>query len=165
MDKEQHSNSKPVNAIAATATISTNTTTYGAWIDTLNYRSLVVPIDVDWTTDGQIDSIGFQGADASDQSDAADLDASENLFYPGSFPITADALVHVGCIAKERYVRLKIVTTGFSSGSIVIPKTSGLLLDSMYKPQVKESSVVADADVRNPAQTGDAVTTAPKRTA
>lgn len=164
MDKEQFSCSKPVNAIAATATIDSDTTTYGAWIDTQNYRSLTVPIDAVRTTDGQIDSIGFQGANLAGQADAADLDDSENLYYPGSFPLALTGLIHVGCVAKDRYVRLKIVTTGFTSGSIVIPKTTGLLQDSLYKPQVKESSVVADADVRNPAQTADAVTTAPKRT-
>lgn len=163
MDKEQFSNSKPVNAIAATATISTDTTTYGAWIDTKDYRSLIIPIDAVRTTDGQIDSIGFQGANLAGQADAADLVAGENLFYPDDFPIVLTGLVHVGCIAKDRYVRLKIVTSGFTTGNIVIPKTTGFLMDSYFKPQVKESSVVADADVRMPDVTGDATTTAPKR--
>jgi len=165
MIKEQFSCSKPVLAIAATETINSNTTTYGAWIDTQNYRSLTVPIDADWTTDGQIDSIGFQESAVVGHGDAADIPEAENLYYPGSFPIVADALIHVGCVAKERWVRLKIVTTGFSSGNIVIPKTAGLLQDSVIKPQVKESSVVADADMIMPSSTADAVTTPPKRTA
>ncbi len=120
MDLEQFSNSKPVVAVAAETTINTNTTTYGAWIDTLDYRSLTIALDADWTTDGQIDSIGFQGANLAGQADAADLDDSENLYYPDDFPITADDIIHVGCVAKDRYVRLKIVTTGFSTGNIVI---------------------------------------------
>lgn len=164
MDLEQFSNSKPVNAIAATATISTDTTTYGAWIDTQGFRSLTVPIDADWTTDGQIDSIGFQGADESDKSDAADLPDAENLYYPGDFPIDADGTIHVGCVAKTRYVRLKIVTSDFTSGSIVIPKTTALLQDPWAKPIVKESSVLADADVVSPGKTADSETTHPKRT-
>lgn len=164
MIKEQFSGSKPVLAIAATS-IVTDTTTYGEWIDTQNYRSLTIPLDFDWTTDGQIDSVGFQGSNDVGHADAADLDDAENLYYPGSFPVTADALIHVGCVAKDRYVRLKIVSTEHTAGSIAIPKTAGLLQDSVVKPQVKESSVVADADMVMPSSTGDAVTTPPKRTA
>lgn len=165
MDKDRFSETKPVVAIAAETTINTNTTTYGAAIDTQFYNSLTIPIDVDWTTDGQIDSIGFQESSDSGVADAwEDIPEGENLYYPGDFPITADDLIHVGCVAKEQYVRLKIVTTGFSSGNIVIPRTIGLLQDSLTQPMVKESSVIADADVISPGQTGDAVTTPPKRT-
>lgn len=165
MNQETFSDSKPVNAIAATLTLTTNTTTYGASIDTQFYNALIIPIDVDWTTDGQIDSIGFQESSDNGVADAwADIDDSENLYYPDDFPITADALVHVGCVAKERYVRLKIVTSGFSSGNIVIPKTTGFLQKGYVKPNEKESSVLADADIVSPGQTADAVTTPPKRT-
>ena len=162
MIKEQFSNSKPVLAIGATS-IVTDTTTYGEWIDTQNYHSLTIPLDFDWTTDGNIASVGFQGANESDYSDAADLADAENLYYPGSFPVTGDALIHVGCVAKDRYVRLKIVTSGFTTGNIAIPKTAGLLQDSIISPQVKESSVVADADMIMPSTTADATTTPPKR--
>ena len=163
MNKEQFSNSKPVNAVAATATITTDTTTYGAWIDTLYFRSLTIPLDLTVTTDGQVDSIGFQEANESDKSDAADCDDAVNLYYPDGFPIDASALVHVGCVSKKRYVRLKIVTSEFASGSIVIPKTAGLLQDSYVKPDIKESSVIADEDIISPGALADADTTAPKR--
>lgn len=165
MDRERFSESKPVTVLDAETTITTDTTTYGVSIDTQFYKSLTVGLNIDWTTDGQIDSIGFQESSDNAVADAwADIDDSENLYYPDDFPITADDVIHVGCVAKERYVRLKIVTTGFTSGSIVLPITIGLLQDSITQPMVKESSVIADADVISPGQTGDAVTTPPKRT-
>ena len=162
MNTEKFSDSKPVAALAAT-TLNTGTLTLtGETIDTQFYNSIVVPVDFDWTTDGQIDSILWEESDnASAWSAVPDADS---LYYPGSFPIIADALVHVGCVSKKRYVRLKITASAFTSGNIAIPKTAGVLLDSLTKPMVKESSVLADSEVISPGQTADAVTTPPKRT-
>lgn len=166
MDKERFSHSAPVLASADT-TISTDTTTYGEWIDTLGYGSLTVGLDVTITTDGQIDSIGWQGADEDDQSDAADLDDSLALYYPDAFPIatTGEQQIHVGTVAKSRYVRMAITTSEFSSGSIAIAAAVGLLQDSDTTPAVKESSVIADDDIVSPGDEGDTATTFPKREA
>lgn len=164
MNTEKFSESKPILAYDGTV-INADGTTFGESIDTKGYRSLVIPLDLTRTTDGQIDSIGFQESSDNNVSDAwADVDDSENLYYPDDFPVALTGVVHVGSVAKERYVRLKFVASAFTSGNIAIPKTLGFLQDALTKPERKESSVIADADVLSPDQTADAVTTPPKRT-
>jgi hypothetical protein len=162
MDKEQFSCSKPVLAFTPGAlSLGDN---FGLSIDTFNYRSLTMAIAATITT-GEVASIKFQESSDNNSVDAwADIPEGENLYYPGSFPLTGAGakLVNVGCVAKERYVRVNIVCTG--TVDIALSQALAQLQDSMFKPQVKEASVVADIDVRNPAPTGDAVTTAPKRT-
>ena len=163
MNTERFSESKPVLALtAAQGTLASATTTLGEAIDTKGYRSLTIPLDIDITT-GEIASIGFQESSDDGVADAyAAIDDSEVLYYPDDFPVDADKVVHVGCVAKERYVKLSIVTTG--TVAIAIPKSLALLQDALTKPERKESSVIADADVISPDQTADAVTTPPKRT-
>jgi hypothetical protein len=141
MNKDQFSNSKPVLALAETAIVAAGTT-LGEVIDTLTYRSLIIPINIDWTA-GTLDSIGFQESDVSG-SGYTDCDDSLNLYYPDAFPAGADALVHVGCISKKRYVKLKIVASG-GTCTITLSEASGFLMDG-DAPQVQESSVIADAD-------------------
>ena len=158
MDKEKFSDSKPVELIAPGTALAASVT--GASIDTLNYRSLTASIDLTTLSAGSLDSVKFQESSDNGVADAwADIDDSETLYYPDDFPYSAPALLHVGCVAKERYVRLVLTCTG-PTGTVV---AFGLLQDSMYKPQVKESSVIADADVIAPGPLADADTTAPKR--
>jgi hypothetical protein len=158
MDREQFSNSKPVSAFAAAAlSLGANN---GVSIDTQNYRSLTIPVSLTITT-GEVSGISFE--DSPDNSVWTPVPAVENIFYPGSFPLTGAGakLVHVGTVAKERYVRMVITCTG--TVSIAADIMAGLLQDSQYKPQVKESSDVADADIIAPGKLADADTTAPKR--
>ena len=162
MNKEKFTESIPVLATAA-LTINTDTTTYGEWIDTQFFNSLTVPLDIDITTDGEIASIGFQGSDVVGHADAADLDDALNLYYPDAFPVDADAVVHVGCVAKTRWVRLKIVSTDHSSGSIAIPKTLALLQDSIRKPLTVASSVIANTDIHSQGDLADMSSTYPPR--
>ena len=162
MNKEQFTCTKPVLATAALS-IVTDTTTYGEWIDTQFFNSFTVGLDIDITTDGEIASIGFQGSDVVGHADAADLADDLNLYYPDGFPVDADTIRHVGCVAKTRWIRLKIVSTDHAAGSIAIPKTIGLLQDSIRKPLTFESSVIADADIHSQGDTGDASSTYPKR--
>lgn len=161
MNTEKFSDSKPVAALAATTLETGTLTAQGETIDTRFFQSFTVALDIDVTTDGQIDSIKFEESD--DGSTWADCDDSENLYYPDAFPIDADQVVHVGCVSKKRYIRLDIISSGFTTGNIAIAKAVGLLQDAMTKPMVKESSVLADADVRSPGDEADTETTAPKR--
>lgn len=157
MNTEQFSRSKPVAGIDAGTALATTVT--GNSIDTLEYRSLTLALDIAISA-GTVDSIKFQESSDNGVSDAwADVDASEDLFYPGSFPVSADGLIHVGSVAKERYVRL-VVECSTPTGTI---GALGLLQDSNTTVAVKTSSVIADADVISPGETGDAVTTHPKR--
>ena len=159
MIKEQFSCSKPVSAFAAGAlSLGANN---GVSIDTKDYRSLTIPVSLIITT-GEVSAISFE--DSPDNSVWTAVPSGENLFYPGSFPLTGAGakLIHVGTVAKERYTRMVITCTG--TVSIAADIMAGLLQDSVIKPQVKESSVVADANIINPGKTADAETTPPKRT-
>ncbi len=156
MIKEQFSCSKPVKAYTAGA-LSPGANV-GLSIDTRNYRSLTVALDLTVAAN-QIESISWE--DSPDNSVWTAVVEAENLYYPDGFPITADGLIHIGTVAKERYVRFTINAVAIT-GTVVA--SYGLLQDSVVKPQVKESSVVADADIIAPDQTADAVTTPPKRT-
>jgi hypothetical protein len=157
MITEKFSDSKPVEAIAPATALATTVT--GSAIDTQFYNSLVLNLDIAISA-GSVDSIKFQESSDSGVADAwADIPAQENLYYPDDFPVSANALLHCGCVAKERYVRLVVTCTG-PTGTI---GSQGFLQDSLTKPMVKESSVIADADVICPDDTADAASTPPKR--
>lgn len=163
MNVDRFCESKEVVALtAAQGAIGTGSNT-GESIDTFGYGSLTVGLNVSTVTAGEIDSIVFQESSDNGVADAWEDVADESLFYPDGFPITATGTVLVGCVAKERYVRLNI--TGDATADIVIDAALGLLQDSEARPQRKESSVLADADVNSPGTTADAVSTPPKRTA
>ncbi len=158
MNVDKFSDSKPVEAIAAGTALAATVT--GNSIDTKNYRSLTLALDIAISA-GSVDSVKFQESSDNGVSDAwADVPDAETLYYPDGFPISADAVVHIGSVAKERYVRPVLTCTG-PTGTV---GSLGFLQDSLTKPQVKESSVIADADVNSPDKTADAVATPPKRT-
>jgi hypothetical protein len=157
MNQEKFSDSKPVEAIAPTTALAATVT--GSAIDTQFYNSLILNLDITISA-GSVDSVKFQESSDSGSSDAwEDIPAQENLYYPDDFPVSASAILHCGCVAKERYVRLVVTCTG-PTGTI---GSQGFLQSSLTKPMVKESSVIADADVISPDATADAVSTPPKR--
>ena len=141
MLKDRFVDSKPVSAVAAGAlSLGANN---GVSIDTKDYRSLTIPVSLTITT-GEVSGISFE--ESSDNSVWAAVPDAEALYYPGSFPLTGAGakLIHVGSVAKERYVRMVITCTG--TVSIAADIMAGFLQDSIVKPMVKESSVIADAD-------------------
>lgn len=156
MIKEQFSSSKPVKAYTAGALAPGANT--GLSIDTKNYRSLTVALDLTVSAD-QIESVSWE--DSPDDAVWTAVPDGEALYYPDGFPIDATGMIHIGTVAKERYVRMVINAVAIT-GNVVA--AYGLLQDSVVKPQVKESSVVADADIVSPGKTGDAESTPPKRT-
>ena len=157
MNIDKFSDSKAVIAIdAATATVVGVLT--GNELDTQNYRSLTIPIDIDITT-GTITAVGFTESDTTGGVFTA-VSGDNVLFNPDLLPVTVDGQLIVGCIAKKRFVKLTITA---DATTIVINSAAGLLQDSLTAPQVKAASVIADADVSSPGTTGDAASTPPKR--
>lgn len=157
MNIDRFAESKPVVLIDAGTALAATVT--GNSIDTQFYRSLTGVLDIAISA-GSVDSVKFQESSDNGVADAwADVQEDESLFYPDDYPIAADAVKHVGCIAKERYVRVVLTCTG-PTGTV---GSAGLLQDSLTQPMVKESSVLADADVTSPGTTGDAASTPPKR--
>lgn len=159
MNIDKFSDSKSANMIdAGTATVVGVLT--GNAIDTQGYRSLTVPIAIDWTA-GAISAVGFTESDTVGGTYTAVPDANV-LYYPDAFPIGADQTLIVGCVAKKQFVKMTITADNVG---IEIVSALGLKQDSLTKPQMKEASVIADDDVNSPGTTGDAVSTPPKRTA
>ena len=157
MNIDKFSDSKPVVAIdPATATVVGVLT--GNEIDTQNYRSLTIPLDIDWTA-GAISAVGFTESDTSGGVFVA-VDDDNVLYNPDLLPVGADIQLVVGCIAKKRFVKLTITADNVG---IDINSAVGLLQDGLTVPQVKAQSVIADADVSSPGKTGDAESTPPKR--
>lgn len=113
MDIDRFSTGKSVMAVSY-QNIATATDTVGEWINTQYYKSLVASIHAAITT-GAISAIAWDEADEDDQSDAAAMNDSFNLYQPDIFPISGDATEHdirIGCISKKKWVRLRITTTG-----------------------------------------------------
>jgi len=98
------------------AAISSNTTTVGNIIDTAGYESIEFIALMGTITDGAY-AFKIEDGDASNLSDAADVDSSLLLGALTGFAATDDdSSKRVGCIAKKRYVRLSLVSTGVTTG-------------------------------------------------
>lgn len=95
--------------------ISTNTNTDGAIIDTAHYESLEFYIQSGTITDGTYTAQIFHGND-SGLSDAVQL-TGEEVLGSAVFILTDDnASKRIGYVGKKRYVRLRIVSTGVTTG-------------------------------------------------
>lgn len=97
------------------AAITTNTNTDGAIIDTAGFQSLEYYIQSATITDGTYVVQLFHGDD-SGLSDAAQV-TGELILGSASFVAADDNTVkRVGYIGKKRYVRIRIVSTGVTTG-------------------------------------------------
>ena len=97
------------------AAIASDTTTSGAIIDTAGYESLEFYIQTGTITDGTYVAQLWHGND-SGLSDAAQLTGEEVL---GSVSIVAaddNVSRRIGYVGKKRYVQLRIVSTGVTTG-------------------------------------------------
>jgi len=111
-----HDNCNVLNAFTS-ATISTDTTTTGAIIDTVGYHGLEFILRSAVITDGAY-TVTMTEGDDSGLSDGATVSAANTL---GSiaFALTEDNTPkRIGYIGKKRYVRLNIVSTATSSGGV-----------------------------------------------
>lgn len=162
MNKERFTESKAVDAYAP-AGLSDGVNN-GISIDTKFFNSLTIPLSIDITA-GQVDSIKFEQSDdvAGSPDPWAATSEDTDLFYPDDFPLVATGglLIHVGTVAKKRYVRLVIVIS--DTPTIALDSAVALLQDSIRKPLTVNSSVIANADIHSQGDTGDASSTYPKR--
>lgn len=115
MEYDLHNNVKAVQALNH-QTINTNTTTAGVIIDTQGFESIEWVIQSAAITDGTYVA-KIEDGDDSGLSDAADVATELVLGTLPSFGAADDNVVkRVGCIAKKRYVRLSLVSTGVTTG-------------------------------------------------
>ena len=97
------------------AAIATNTNTDGAIIDTAHYESLEYYIVSGTITDGTYTAQLFHGND-SGLSDAVQLTGEEVLGSAVFVAADDNATRRIGYVGKKRYVRLRIVSTGVTTG-------------------------------------------------
>lgn len=120
--QDLHSNVKTSRLISGAAAITGNGTTTSQTIDTKDYSSLELVLASGALTDGVLTGTVFHG-DASNMSDeaacaAADLLGSAPVFDQG-VGADANAVKRVGYRGNKRYVRIKFVQTGATSGGFL----------------------------------------------
>lgn len=99
----------------AAAAISTNTTTNGTVIDLQGFESCRFDIHSATLTDGSY-ACSIQEGTASDGSDMADA-AAASVLGSATFAATDDnAVKSLSYVGSKRYVRVKIVSTGVTTG-------------------------------------------------
>lgn len=99
----------------AVAAISSNTTTSGAIIDTAHYESLEFYMISGTITDGTYTAQLWHGND-SGLSDAVQLTGEEVLGSAVLVAASDNATARIGYVGKKRYVQLRIVSTGVTTG-------------------------------------------------
>ncbi len=115
MERDLHSNIDDRMALDPAA-ISTNTTTVGNIIDSLDFESLEFIVAMGTITDGAYALLLEEGDDAA-LADAAAVPADETLgALTGFVAADDDSTKRVGSIGKKRYQRLSIVSTGVTTG-------------------------------------------------
>jgi len=115
MEFDLHSNIKQLVALDFAA-ITTDTTTVGNIIDTLDFESLEFIVQSGDITDGAY-ALLLEEGDDSGLSDVAAVSAEETLGVLTGFVAADDnAAKRVGSIGKKRYQRLSIVSTGTTTG-------------------------------------------------
>lgn len=98
--------------------ITTDTTTVGNIIDTLNYNGLEFVIQSATLTDGAY-TPKIEDGDDSGLSDAADVSTTYLLgtIAEATFALTDDdTSKRIGYVGKKRYVRLSLVSASTSTG-------------------------------------------------
>lgn len=115
--KDLHNSIKVTPAINPAAAITGNATTTSSTIDTQGFESLEFVLQSGTITDGSFAVTLYEG-DAANMSDEAV--ASDTLGAAVNFAATDDNVVKkVGYRGSKRYVRLKLVQTGATSGGFV----------------------------------------------
>jgi len=103
----------------ANQTISTNTTTAGAIIDTQGFEALEFVVSTGTITDGSY-AFKIETGDNSGLSDAVDITSSTTQVVIGNKTalVAADDNItrRLGVVEFDRYVRLSLVSTGTTSG-------------------------------------------------
>lgn len=109
-----YSNIKVENALDVTS-ISSDTNTDGEIIDVEDFRGITFLLRSGTITDGAY-TVTLRHGDDSGLSDAADV-SSDDVLGSISFADTDDNTVkRIGYIGKKRYVQMRVVSTGTTSG-------------------------------------------------
>jgi hypothetical protein len=117
--KDLHNNLKLTPAINPAAAITANGTTTSATIDTQGFASLEFSCHSGAITDGTFTGTVYEG-DASNMSDEAAVDAADLLGSAPAFAASDDNVVKkVGYRGSKRYVRIKFVQAGATSGGFL----------------------------------------------
>lgn len=124
-----HNKCLVANALAA-ATLTTGTTS-GIIVDTASFEALEFVLQSGTITDGAF-AVTLEEGDDSGLSDAADVVAAEMLGDASFAATDDDSVKRVGYIGKKRYVRLKIVATGATTGGPFA--AMGLLAFGAHQP-------------------------------
>jgi hypothetical protein len=120
-----HHKSNGENALSAhTITISSDTTTLGAEIDTQGFNSFVFFLQSGVITDGNY-VVSLVESDTSGGTFTA-VDSAEQLGNANYAQAEDNTIKRLGYIGKKRYVKFSIVSTSTSSGGIF----SGLVVKS-----------------------------------
>jgi len=143
------------------ATISSETTTYGAWVDTFGYNSIIFAMRAVVTT-GKITAITIQEADLSNYSDVATSAAGNILYAPDELPLTASAIFHAGSVSKKRYVRIGVTSLNNGGSTNFTLQGTYILSDSFAQPYNQYNTLEAAADLNAPGDLADAKVTFPK---
>lgn len=111
---DMHHDTKQLTGMTLQA-ISTNTTTNGEIIDTALFEGLEFLLIAGTITDGAY-AVSLEEGDDSGLSDAAAVSAEETLGDADFADTDDDSSKRIGYIGKKRYVRLKVVSTGVTTG-------------------------------------------------
>jgi hypothetical protein len=117
--RDLHNNQKFSRAISPAAILSANGTTTGQTIDVVEFGSLEFAFLAGAITDGTLTVTVYEG-DESDMSDEAavadgDLLGTEPVFTSAD----ANTTKKVGYKGNKRYVRVKVVQTGATTGGFI----------------------------------------------
>ena len=114
--RDLHNNINAARGISPAAILSSNGTTTGQTIDTVEYGSLEFLFAAGAITDGTFTVTVYEG-DASNMSDEAAVADADLLGTEPTFTSAdANAVKRVGYKGGKRYVRAKVVQTGATTG-------------------------------------------------
>lgn len=114
MEKDLYNNTKVLLGMAS-QTISTDTTTSGAIIDTAGFESAVWGVVSGTITDGAYTGRIWE-SDDSGMSGATVVTTAQTLGGVDFVAADDDAIRRIGSVGKLRYQQLRIVSTSTSSG-------------------------------------------------
>ena len=160
MEKEIYTKSTVLNGFTS-ATISSATTTYGDWIDTAGYNSILYSLSAVFTT-GQINAVVFQEANKSDYSDAATVVAGNTLFSPDKYPILATGFFQAATVSKKRYVRIGITSAAYGGSTNFTLVSHCILSDAFAQPYNGANTLETLASINAPGAIADSTVTFPK---
>ena len=126
-----HHDSKALIGLANAAIVS-NTDTSGAIIDRAGFMALEFLLQMGTITDGAY-AVKLEHGDLANLSDAADVDAAEQLGDADFAVADDDSANRIGYIGKKRYVRLVITSTGVTTG-VDAASAMAMLANAIHQP-------------------------------